>query len=59
MAKHHGGTHHIQGTLNRGTVPRPSPTHAGSGRPKGILHAAPTKPMINSANYGAQKIRRK
>jgi hypothetical protein len=63
MAKIHGGTHHVQGQLHRGgTKPEATTTpgfHAGSGRPKGVLHEAPTKPMINAANYAAQKIRRK
>jgi hypothetical protein len=43
MAKQHGGTHHIQGTLHRGiTKPEATdaPYHAGSGAPK-VLHAPP------------------
>jgi hypothetical protein len=40
--KHHGGTHHRQGTLNRGTERKPSPYHGGSGKPKGVTHAPPT-----------------
>jgi hypothetical protein len=37
--KTHGGTHHVQGTLHRGTKPQPSPLHGGSGAPKGVTHA--------------------
>jgi hypothetical protein len=33
--------------------------HGGSGRPKGVVHDAPTTPQVNSANYGAQKVKRK
>jgi hypothetical protein len=42
MAKHHGGTHHVQGQLNRGTAPKPSPIHHGSEKPLGVLHAPPS-----------------
>jgi hypothetical protein len=41
MAKHHGGTHHTQGSLHRGTKPQPSPIHHGSGKPVGVTHAPP------------------
>lgn len=41
MTKRHGGTHHVQGSLQRGTERKPSPYHAGSGKPKGVLHAPP------------------
>jgi len=62
MAKLHGGTHHIQGRLNRG-APKPEATsvafHAGSGAQK-RLHEAPTLPQVNSANYAAgHKVNRK
>jgi hypothetical protein len=57
--KHHGGTYHIQGRLNRGTAPKPSLIHHGSGKPLGQLNAAPTKPMINAANYAGRKAKRK
>jgi hypothetical protein len=33
--------------------------HGGTMHVKGRVHEAPTKPMINAANYGAQKVRRK
>jgi hypothetical protein len=56
--KHHAGSGKPQGSLNRGTKPRPNPTHAGSGRPHGVTHTAPTRPMVNSANYGGQKVRK-
>jgi hypothetical protein len=57
MTQFHGGTK-LPRTLHKGTAPKPSPTHGGSGASKGILHAAPTKPIINAANYGAQKLKR-
>jgi hypothetical protein len=42
MTKYHAGTHHRQGTLmNRGTAPKPSPTHGGSGAKKGVTHGPP------------------
>jgi hypothetical protein len=59
MAKHHGGTHHVQGVLHRGTKPQPSPYHHGSGKPLGVVNVAPTLPQINSANYGGSKLKRK
>jgi hypothetical protein len=39
--------------------PRPNSQHAGSGRPPGQLHEAPTLPQVNSANYAGQKVKRK
>jgi hypothetical protein len=46
--------------MNRDNIrPRPNSQHAGSGRPHGVLHEAPTRPMVNAANYGAQKVKRK
>jgi hypothetical protein len=39
--------------------PRPNSQHAGSGRPHGVLHEAPARPMVNAANYGAQRVKRK
>jgi hypothetical protein len=59
MAKQHGGTHHIQGSLHRGTAPKPSPYHHGSGRPLGKVHEAPTLPQINSANYAGHKLQKR
>ena len=60
MAKIHGGTHHVQGQLHRGgTKPEATTTHgfhAGSGRPKGVLHEAPTLPQINDQNYSRHKL---
>ena len=57
MAKHHGGTHHVQGVLNRGTKPKPSPYHHGSGKPVGVLHAPPSPGgTVNAANYAAHKV---
>ena len=40
----------------KGTKPRPNPYHAGSGRPHGVLHEAPTLPQVNAANYASQKV---
>jgi hypothetical protein len=58
----HAGTH-LPRTLNRGRKTPPATTsggfHGGSGRPKGVVHAAPTLPQVNAANYGAQKVKRK
>jgi hypothetical protein len=50
MAKLHGGTHHVQGRLNRGTKPQPSPLHGGSGMPKGVVHAP--QPRVYSVHGG-------
>jgi hypothetical protein len=55
----HGGTKHIKGQLTRGTAPKPSSTHHGSGKPLGVLHEAPTRPMVNDQNYGGHKVKRK
>ena len=41
MAKHHGGTHHVQGRLNRGPRASPNPIHAGTGQPLGKVHGPP------------------
>jgi hypothetical protein len=58
--KHHGGTHRVQGVIHRGGLKPPkNQIHVGSGRPLGQLHEAPTRPAVNSANYGAQKVKRK
>ena len=55
----HGGTHHVQGRrLNRGTA-KPSPIHHGSGKPVGVVHEAPTRPAVNSANFAGQAVKRK
>jgi hypothetical protein len=60
MAKRHGGTNHVQGSLNRGTQPRPNPTHAGSGKSHGVTHAPPPPGgTVNSANYAGQRVKRK
>jgi hypothetical protein len=59
MKKLHAGSGIPHGHQNKGTERKPSPYHAGSGRPKGILHEAPARPMVNSANYGGQKLKRK
>jgi hypothetical protein len=51
MTKYHAGTHHRQGTLmNRGTAPKPSPLHGGSGRQKGVTHHG--VPARIYANHG-------
>jgi hypothetical protein len=59
VTKFHAGTKHAQGSLHRGTAPKPSPVHGGSGAAKGTVHKAPTRPAVNSANYGAQKVKQK
>jgi hypothetical protein len=51
MAKHHGGTDHIQGRLSRGTQARPNAVHGGSGRPHGITHGPP-QPRIQGGTFG-------
>ena len=45
MRKQYGST---QGPLHKGTKPRPSPLHGGSGAPKGKVHEAPTRPAVNA-----------
>jgi hypothetical protein len=47
MTKFHAGTKHQQGSLNKGTHPRPSPVHGGSGSPKGVVHA-PQPPVYGT-----------
>jgi hypothetical protein len=32
--------------------------HGGSGKPKGVVHEAPTRPMVNGANYAGQKVQK-
>jgi hypothetical protein len=49
MAKNHGGTHHVQGVLHKGTKPQPS-VHHGSGKPLGVTHAPP--PAGGAVNRG-------
>jgi hypothetical protein len=56
--KHHGGTK-LPRTLQKGTHQRPNPFHAGSGRPHGVVHDAPTRPMVNDQNYAGHKVKRK
>jgi hypothetical protein len=48
--KNHGGTHHRQGSLTRGTAPKRSPVHGGSGSPKGVTHAP--QPQIYGTHGG-------
>jgi hypothetical protein len=59
MVKRHAGSGVPHGHRNIGTAPKPSPIHHGSGKPVGVLHAPPTRPAVNSANYGGQKVKRK
>jgi hypothetical protein len=48
MTKLHGGSPvKKQGVLNRGTHTRPSTIHHGSGKPLGVVTAAPTRPRAN------------
>jgi hypothetical protein len=41
ISQFHGGTK-LPRVLNRGTAPKPSPIHHGSGKPVGVLHAPPS-----------------
>jgi hypothetical protein len=42
MAKHHGGTDHIQGVLHRGPPPqRIYANHGGTSRPQGVTRGPP------------------
>jgi hypothetical protein len=59
VKKLHAGSGIPHGHLNRGTAPKPSPYHHGSGKPLGVVNAASTLPQINSANYAGQKVKRK
>jgi hypothetical protein len=59
MKKLHAGSGLPHGHLNHGTERKPSPYHGGSGKPKGVVHDAPTRPAVNSANYAGQKVRRR
>jgi hypothetical protein len=61
LSKYHGGTK-LPRTLHRGgTKPEATTSgfHAGSGRPLGQLHEAPTRPMVNSANYSGHKLQKR
>jgi hypothetical protein len=52
------GTHNS--AMNRDNIPpRPNTLHGGTHARKGVVHAAPTRPMVNSANYAGQKAKRK
>jgi hypothetical protein len=42
MVKKHAGSGIPQGHLNRGTAPKPSPIHHGSGKSTGVIHAPPS-----------------
>jgi hypothetical protein len=62
LSKYHGGTK-LPRTLHRG-IAKPEATsspgyHAGSGRPKGVVHDAPTLPQVNDKNYSGDKLGRK
>jgi hypothetical protein len=53
MTKLHGGTHNVQGQLNR-TKPRPNKTHGGSGAPLGTVHkASAPRPPQSSTSWHA------
>ncbi len=52
MAKIHGGSGVRQGHLNRGTAPKPSPIHHGSGKPVGVLHAPPPRGSPSLTSMG-------
>jgi hypothetical protein len=57
MTKIHGGTHHIQGKLNRSprSLPAGGPYHVGSGAPKGRVHHG-VAPRI-FANHGGTALK--
>jgi hypothetical protein len=63
MQKIHGGSGIPHGTMRGKGAPKPEATtsgfHGGSGRPKGVVHEAPTLSQINGQNYAAQKVKRK
>jgi hypothetical protein len=60
MVKRHAGSGIPHGHLNRGTAPKPSPIHHGSGKPVGVTHAPPPPGgTVNSANYAGQKVKRR
>jgi hypothetical protein len=50
MKKLHAGSGIPHGHLNRGTAPKPSPYHHGSGKPVGVTHAPP--PAGGAVNRG-------
>jgi hypothetical protein len=54
----HGGTDHIKGVLNKGTAPRPSPQHGGSGAPKGVVHA-PAPQVVRGTTHGGTNLPRR
>jgi hypothetical protein len=49
----------LDGDGRKGTKPRPNPYHAGSGKPHGVLHEAPTLPQVNDKNYSGKVQKRK
>ena len=60
MKKLHAGSGIPHGHLNRGTAPKPSPYHHGSGKPLGRLHSPPSPGgAVNSANYSGHKLQKR
>jgi hypothetical protein len=54
------GTSTRNSAMNRDRQqPGPNSQHAGSGRPHGVVHAAPRLPQVNDQNYGGHKVKRK
>jgi hypothetical protein len=57
MAKLHGGTHHVQGKLNRGgPKPRIYANHGGTNHQMGKTHDVPTLPQVNDQNYAGHRV---
>jgi hypothetical protein len=50
MTKIHAGSGLSHGHLNKGTAPKPSPYHGGSGKSKGVTHAP--SPAGGAVNRG-------
>jgi hypothetical protein len=52
MVKRHAGSGIPHGHRNFGTAPKPSPTHGGSGAPKGVTHAPRPLPVRGTTHAG-------
>jgi hypothetical protein len=58
MKKIHGGSGKTQGVLSGrgGPKPRIYGNHGGTHHVQGVVHDAPTRPMVNGANYAGHKV---
>jgi hypothetical protein len=56
MVKLHAGSGIPHGHQNKGTAPKPSPFHGGSGAPKGVVHAP--QPQVYGTHGGTDLPRR-